>query len=34
LVPGRPKTPNVDRWYDTIASRPAFKDHVGSVPLS
>jgi glutathione S-transferase len=34
LVPGRPKTPNLDRWYDAIASRPAFKDQVASVPLS
>jgi glutathione S-transferase len=34
LVPGRPKTPNLDRWYDAIASRQAFKDQVGSVPLS
>jgi glutathione S-transferase len=34
LVPGRPKTPNLDRWYDAISSRQAFKDQVGSVPLS
>jgi glutathione S-transferase len=34
LVPGRPTTPNLDRWYDAIASRQAFKDQVGSVPLS
>jgi glutathione S-transferase len=34
LVPDRPKTPNLDRWYDAIASRQAFKDHVGSVPLT
>ena len=34
LVPGRPPTPNLDRWYAAISSRPAFKDHVGSVPLS
>jgi glutathione S-transferase len=34
LVPGRPKTPNLDRWYDAIAARQAFKDQVGSVPLS
>jgi glutathione S-transferase len=34
LVPGRPNTPNLDRWYDAIAKRPAFQDHVGSVPLS
>ncbi len=34
LVPDRPKTPNLDRWYDAISSRKAFKDHVGAVPLS
>jgi glutathione S-transferase len=34
LVPGRPKTPNLDRWYDAIAKRKAFQDQVGSVPLS
>jgi glutathione S-transferase len=34
LVPGRPATPNLDRWYDAISSRKAFKDHVGSVSLS
>jgi glutathione S-transferase len=34
LVPGRPPTPNLDRWYDAIAKRKAFQDQVGSVPLS
>jgi glutathione S-transferase len=34
LVPGRPATPNLDRWYDAISSRKAFQDHVGSIPLS
>ena len=34
LVPDRPKTPNLDRWYGAISSRQAFKDHVGSIPLS
>ena len=34
LVPGRPSTPNLDRWYDTISARKAFQDHVGSVKLS
>ena len=34
LVPDRPKTPNLDRWYDAIAKRKAFQDHVGSIPLS
>ena len=34
LVPDRPPTPNLDRWYDAIAKRKAFQDHVGSIPLS
>jgi glutathione S-transferase len=34
LVPGRPATPHLDRWYDAIASRKPFQDHVGSIPLS
>jgi glutathione S-transferase len=34
LVPDRPKTPNLDRWYDAISKRKAFQDQVGSVPLS
>jgi glutathione S-transferase len=34
LVPQRPATPNLDRWYAAIAGRKAFHDHVGSVPLS
>jgi glutathione S-transferase len=34
LIPERPSTPNLDRWYAAISSRPAFKDQVGSVPLS
>jgi glutathione S-transferase len=34
LVPERPKTPHLDRWYAAISSRPAFKQHVGSIPLS
>lgn len=34
LVPDRPKTPNLDRWYDAIAKRKAFQDQVGSIPLS
>ena len=33
LVPGRPSTPNLDRWYDAISKRRAFQDHVGSVKL-
>ena len=34
LVPNRPATPNLDRWYAAISKRKAFHDHVGSVPLS
>lgn len=34
LVPDRPNTPNLDRWYDAIAKRRPFQDHVGSIPLS
>ena len=34
LVPDRPSMPNLDRWYAAISSRKAFKDQVGSVPLS
>jgi len=33
-VPGRPPTPNLDRWYAAISSCQAFKDHVGSIPLT
>ncbi len=34
LVPGRPPTPNLDRWYDALAKRKAFQDHVSSIPLT
>ncbi len=34
LVPNRPSTPNLDRWYAAISKRKAFHDHVGSIPLS
>ncbi len=33
LVPERPAFPNFERWYGTIAARPAFKEHVTGVPL-
>jgi glutathione S-transferase len=33
LVPGRPSTPHLDRWYDAISKRGAFQDHVGSIKL-
>ena len=34
LIPERPQTPNLDRWYAAISSRPAFKEQVASVPLT
>ena len=34
LVPERPATPHLDRWYAAISSRKAFQEHVGSIPLS
>jgi glutathione S-transferase len=34
LVPERPAFPNFERWYAAIAARPAFRDHVSSVPLT
>lgn len=34
LIPERPTTPNLDRWYAAISARPAFKQQVASVPLS
>jgi glutathione S-transferase len=34
LVPGRPATPNLERWFGMISKRKAFQDQVGSIPLS
>jgi glutathione S-transferase len=34
LVPGRPATPNLERWFAAISKRKAFHDQVGSIPLS
>jgi glutathione S-transferase len=34
LIPERPATPNLDRWYAAISSRPAFKEQIAVVPLS
>jgi glutathione S-transferase len=34
LIPDRPATPHLDRWYGAIAARKAFHDQVGSIPLS
>ncbi len=34
LVPNRPWTPNLDRWYAAVSGRKPFQSHVGSIPLS
>jgi len=34
LVPDRPKTPNLDRWYAAVSARKAFQEQVGCIPLS
>jgi glutathione S-transferase len=34
LIPERAATPNLDRWYAAISSRPAFKEQIAVVPLS
>lgn len=34
LIPERPPTTHLDRWYGTISSRPAFKQQVAAVPLT
>ena len=34
LIPERPPTPNLDRWYAAISSRPAFKEQIAVVPLT
>jgi glutathione S-transferase len=34
LVPDRPATPHLDRWFSLISKRKAFHDHVGSIPLT
>jgi glutathione S-transferase len=34
LIPERPATHNLDRWYAAISSRPAFKEQIAVVPLS
>lgn len=33
LVPKRPALPNLERWYEAIAARPAFVEHVSSIRL-
>ena len=34
LIPERPPTANLDRWYGAISARDAFKAQVASVPLT
>jgi glutathione S-transferase len=34
LVPERPALENFERWYGAIAARPAFREHVSSIPLT
>jgi glutathione S-transferase len=34
LIPERPATPHLDRWYSAISARAAFKAQVASVPLT
>jgi glutathione S-transferase len=34
LIPERPATANLDRWYGAISAREAFKAQVASVPLT
>jgi glutathione S-transferase len=34
LVPDRPELPHLKRWYDAIAARQPFRDHVAAVPLT
>ena len=34
LVPGRPATPNLERWFGEISKRPAFTEHCGGIPLT
>jgi glutathione S-transferase len=34
LIPERPATPGLDRWYAAISSRAAFREQVAAVPLT
>lgn len=34
LIPERPQTPSLDRWYASISTRAAFKEQVAVVPLT
>ena len=33
LAKDRPATPNLDRWFAALSTRPAFKQHVLDIPL-
>lgn len=34
LIAERPALPNLERWYALIEKRPAFREHVGNIPLT
>jgi len=34
LADGKPSMPNLERWFEAISGRQAFKDHVSSIPLT
>ena len=34
LIKERPSLPNLDRWFQQILTRTAFKDHVDAIPLT
>ena len=34
LIPESPAYAHVDRWYQAISARPAFAEHVSSIPLT
>jgi glutathione S-transferase len=34
LVPERPDLPNLQRWYESLQKRAAFREHVEAIPLS
>jgi glutathione S-transferase len=33
LIPERPATPHLDRWYGEISQRAAFRAHVSAIKL-
>jgi len=34
ICPDRPELKNLERWYAELSQRPAFREHVGAIPLS